>query len=173
VVYGVRLLEACQELGIETDLMVSPAAEQILKFELNKKLEDLQKLATRSHKHDDLAAPISSGSVPTDGMIIAPCSMKTLGALASGVTADLTSRAADVTLKQGRRLVLVPRETPLNLIHIENMAKLERAGAVILPAMPAFYHKPNNVKGLVDFIVGKILDIFDIEHELYQRWRGY
>ncbi len=173
VTYGVRLLEVCQELGIETDLIVSPAAEQILKFELNKKVEDLQKLATRSHKHDDLAAPISSGSVPTDGMIIAPCSMKTLGALASGATADLISRAGDVTLKQGRHLVLVPRETPLNLIHIENMAKLERAGAVILPAMPAFYHKPSDIKGLVDFIVGKILDVLGIKHELYQRWGGY
>ena len=173
VTYGVRLLEVCQELGIETDLIVSPAAEQILKFELGKELNDLRRIATRTYKHNDLAAPISSGSVPINGMIIVPCSMKTLGALASGTTADLISRAADVTLKQGRRLVLVPRETPLNIIHIENMLKLGRAGAVILPAMPAFYHRPKNMKGLVNFIVGKILDVFGIEHELYQRWGGH
>lgn len=172
VAYGVRLLEVCRKLGIETDLIVSSAAEQILKFELGKRLDDLREMATRIYKHDDLAAPISSGSVPTDGMIIVPCSTKTLGALASGVTADLISRAADVTLKQERRLVLVPRETPLNIIHIENMLKLGRSGAVILPAMPAFYHKPKDIKGLVDFIVGKILDIFGIKHKLYRRWEG-
>lgn len=173
VIYGVRLLEVCRELGIETDLIVSQAAERILELGVGKTFDDLQKLATRNHLPTDLAAPLASGSVPTDGMVIVPCSMKTLGALASGVTADLISRAADVTLKQNRPLVLVPRETPLNLIHLENMVKLSRAGAIMLPAMPAFYHRPKDISGLVDFIVGKILDVLKIEHQLYQRWRGY
>ncbi len=172
VIYGVRLLEVCKELGIETDLIVSPAAGQILKLELDKAPDDLKKLATRSYPHDDLAAPISSGSVSTDGMVIAPCSMKTLGSIASGVTSDLISRAADVTLKQERPLILVPRETPLNLIHLENMVRLKRAGATILPAMPAFYHDPRDISDLVDFVVGKVLDILRVEHKLYQRWQG-
>jgi 4-hydroxy-3-polyprenylbenzoate decarboxylase len=173
VVYGVRLLEACGQLGIETDLIVSQAAEYLLKSETGKSAEDLQRLATRSFSPTDLAAPLASGSVPTDGMVIAPCSMKTLGAIASGYAADLITRAADVTLKQNRPLLLVPRETPLNMIHLENMVKLRRAGATILPAMPAFYHKPKDIPGLVDFIVGKILDVLKVEHQLYQRWRGH
>jgi len=173
VIYGVRLLEVCHQLGIETDLIISQAAERILKHELGKSAEDLRKLATRSCSPADLTAPLASGSVLTDGMVIAPCSMKTLGAIASGYAADLIARAADVALKQNRPLVLVPRETPLNLIHLENMAKLRRAGAIILPAMPAFYHKPRDIAGLVDFIVGKILDVLKVEHQLYQRWRGY
>lgn len=173
VVYGTRLLEVCKELKIETELIVSHAAEIILKLELGKSVEELQELATRSYSSDDLAAPLASGSYRTDGMVIAPCSMKTLGAIASGVTADLISRAADVTLKQNRPLVLVPRETPLNLIHLENMVKLRRAGAIILPACPAFYHKPKNISDLVNFIVGRILDVLGVEHQLYQRWQGY
>jgi 4-hydroxy-3-polyprenylbenzoate decarboxylase len=173
VVYGVRLLEVCSQLGIETDLIVSQAAEYLLKNEMGKSVEDLQRLATRSFSPSDLSAPLASGSVPTDGMVIVPCSMKTLGALASGYAAELITRAADVALKQNRPLVLVPRETPLNLIHLENMVKLKEAGATVLPAMPAFYHEPRDIPGLVDFIVGKILDILKVEHQLYQRWRGH
>ncbi len=173
VVYGARLIGACKELNIETDLVVSRAAETILKFELGKSVEELWGLATRGYSPDDLAAPPASGSYLVDGMVIVPCSMKTLGAIASGVTADLISRAADVTLKQNRPLVLAPRETPLNLIHLENMAKLRRAGATILPAAPAFYHKPKAIPDLVDFIVGRILDVLGVEHQLYQRWQGY
>ena len=172
VVYGVRLLEVCRQLGIETDLVVSAAAELLLKLELGKSADELRKLATRSYSPDDLTAPIASGSVRTDGMVIAPCSMKTLGAVASGVADNLIARAADVTLKEGRPLVLVPRETPLNLIHIENMARLKRAGATILPAMPAFYNKPKTVSELIDFIVGRVLDILGVEHQLYKRWQG-
>jgi 4-hydroxy-3-polyprenylbenzoate decarboxylase len=173
VVYGARLLGACRELNIETDLIVSRAAETIVKLELGKSVEDLQKLATRTYSPDELAAPPASGSYRTDGMVVAPCSMKTLGAIANGVTADLISRAADVTLKQNRSLVLVPRETPFNLIHLENMIKLKRAGATILPAAPAYYHKPEKISDLVDFIVGRILDVLGVEHKLYQRWQGY
>ena len=173
VIYGVRLLEVCSQLGIEIDLIVSQAADYLLKNETGKSAEDLRKLATRSYSPADLTAPLASGSVPTDGMVIVPCSMKTLGAIASGYAADLITRAADVALKQNRPLLLVPRETPLNLIHLENMVKLRRAGATILPAMPAFYHKPKDTAGLVDFIVGKILDVLKVEHQLYQRWRSH
>ena len=173
VVYGMRLLEVCEKLDIETDLIVSQAAEIVLKIELGKTIDELRELATRNYSPDDLVAPPASGSYPIDAMAIVPCSMKTLGAIASGVTADLVTRAADIMLKEGRPLVLVPRETPLNLIHLENMLKLRRAGATILPAMPAFYHKPKSIPDLVDFIVGRILDVLGVEHQLYQRWRGY
>ena len=172
VIYGVRLLEVCKKLGIETDLIVSRAAEQILKLELDKKVGELRKLATRSYPPEDLTAPLASGSYPVDAMVVVPCSVKTLGAVASGVTADLIARAADVTLKEGRPLVLVPRETPLNLIHLENMVKLRRAGAMILPAAPAFYHGPQKIQDLVDFIVGRVLDTLGVEHRLYRRWEG-
>ena len=172
-VYGMRLLEVCKQLDIETDLIVSQAAETILKLELDKTVDELRKLATRSYSPDDLAAPPASGSYLVDGMTIVPCSMKTLGAIASGAANDLIARAADVMLKQGRPLVVVPRETPLNLIHLENMTKLRRAGATILPAMPAFYHKPKAIPDLVDFIVGRILDVIGVEHKLYRRWQGY
>ena len=172
VIYGVRLLEACRKLGIETDLIVSQAAEKLLELELDKTIKDIRKLATRNYSQDDLAAPLASGSVKTDGMVIAPCSMKTLGAIASGIADNLITRAADVTLKEGRPLVLVPRETPLNLIHLENMVKLKLAGATILPAMPGFYHEPKEISELIDFIVGKILDVLGVEHKLYRRWQG-
>ena len=172
VIYGVRLLEACRKLGVETDLIVSQAAEKLLELELGKTIKDIRKLATRNYSQDDIAAPLASGSVKTDGMVIAPCSMKTLGAIASGIADNLITRAADVTLKEGRPLVLVPRETPLNLIHLENMVKLKRAGATILPAMPGFYHKPKEILELIDFIVGRILDVLGVEHKLYRRWQG-
>jgi 4-hydroxy-3-polyprenylbenzoate decarboxylase len=172
VVYGARLLEVCRQFDIETDLIASKAAGTIVKLELGKSVEEIQKLATRTYSPDELAAPPASGSYRTDGMVIAPCSMKTLGAIASGVTADLISRAADVTLKQNRPLVLVPRETPLNLIHLENMSRLKRAGATILPAAPAFYHEPTTISDLVDFIIGRVLDVLNVEHQLYQRWQG-
>lgn len=171
-VYGVRFLEACRDLNIETDLIVSPAAEEIMSFEIDENLEDIRRLARGSYGYGELDAAIASGSTRTDGMVIIPCSMKTLGAVASGVSDNLVTRSADVTLKEGRPLVLVPRETPLNLIHLENMAKLNRAGATILPAMPGFYHDPQTIEDLVDFIVGKVLDQFGVEHQLYQRWKS-
>lgn len=172
VIYGARLLKACRELGTETYLIVSPAAEEIMGFELDDSLDDLLSMATRTYEYDDLSAPPSSGSVKTDGMIIAPCSMKTMGSIANGVTSNLITRAADVTLKESRRLVLVPRETPLSLIHLESMAKLKRAGATILPAAPGFYHDPKSIEELVDFVVGRILEQFGIEHRLYEPWKG-
>jgi len=170
--YSLRLLEMCQKFKIETELIMSKNADDLLRLELGKTPEDLQKLATRSYPPDDLEAPPSSGSYPTDGMVIIPCSMKTLGEIANGISHDLITRAADVTLKQNRKLVLVPRETPLNLIHLENMTKLKQAGAVILPAAPAFYIKPEKISDMVDFIVGRVLEMFGVEHKLYPRWVG-
>ncbi len=170
--YSLKLLETCKKLRIETELIMSKNADNLLKLELGKSPKDLQKLATRSYLPDDLEAPPSSGSHPTDGMVIVPCSMKTLGEVANGISHDLITRAADVTLKQNRTLVLVPRETPLNLIHLENMAKLKHAGATILPAAPAFYTKPEKISDMVDFIVGRILEMFGVDHKLYPRWVG-
>lgn len=170
--YGLRFLEACQRLGIETELIISKNGQRMLELELEKTAADLHRLATRHYSPDDLEAPPSSGSHPIDGMVVIPCSMKTLGEIANGISHDLITRAADVTLKQNRRLVLVPRETPLSLIHLENMAKLGRAGAIILPAAPAFYIKPEKITDLVDFIVGRVLEMFGIDHDLYPRWAG-
>lgn len=171
VIYGARFLEACKKLNIETDLIISPSAEEIMDFEITEDLDYIRSLALRNYDYDELDAEISSGSANTDGMIIIPCSMKTLGTLASGVDNNLITRSADVTLKEGRVLVVVPRETPLNLIHLENMVKLDRAGAKILPAMPGFYHNPRDIDDLIDFIVGRVLDQFKVKHQLYRRWR--
>lgn len=172
VVYGVRLLEVLRESQVEVDLVVSSRAEPILKHEAEVEVGDLAKLATNFYKDDDLTAPISSGSTPFDGVVIAPCSMKSLAGVANGYSDNLILRAADVALKERRKLILVVRETPLNMIHLENMIKAARAGALIMPASPAFYHKPRQVRELVDFIVGKVLDQFEIPHSLYKRWRA-
>lgn len=124
------------------------------------------------HDIKDMAAPISSGSFMTAGMAVIPCTMGTLSGIAQGSSGNLIERAADVVLKEGRKLVVVPRETPLNAIHLENMLKLSHAGAKILPAMPAFYHKPQSVEDLADFVAGKTLDLLGIEHDLFRRWDG-
>ena len=131
----------------------------------------MEALADRAYAPEDLGAAVSSGSFQTLGMVVMPCSMRTLGAIASGVTSDLVSRAADVCLKERRRLVLVPRESPLNLIHIRNMETVTLAGAVVLPPMPAFYHGPKTIDDLLAHTVGKVLDQFAIEHSLYRRWQ--
>ncbi|MCL7402489.1 MAG: UbiX family flavin prenyltransferase [Thaumarchaeota archaeon] len=170
VVYAKRLLEVLKEKNIESHVIVSRAAEIIIKHELDMERADFEKLGRYCYREDEVDAPLASGSFKTDGMIIIPCSLKTLAGIASGYTDNLILRAADVTLKEKRKLVLVPRETPLNAIHLRNMLELARIGVVILPAMPAFYHKPKSINELVDFIVGKILDIFGIEHDLFRRW---
>lgn len=172
IIYGQKLLETCKELEIETDLIVSPVAEEIMEFELDKNLNHFKNLAYRFYPHDKLEAPVASGSVKTEGMAIVPCSMKTLGSIANGISDNLITRAADVCLKEERKLVLVPRETPLNSIHLENMRKLKRAGGTLLPAAPAFYDA-QSIDDLVKFIVGKILEQFNIEHNLYQSWSGF
>lgn len=168
---GIALLRALHDLGtVETHLVVSNGAVQTLKLEADTDIGSVAELADTVYEIGDLAAAISSGSFRTIGMAVVPCSMRTLAAIATGNTTDLLTRAADVTLKERRPLVLVPRETPLNLIHIRNMETVTLAGATVLPPMPAFYHRPRSIDDLVDHIAGKVLDQFGIEHDLFTRW---
>jgi polyprenyl P-hydroxybenzoate/phenylacrylic acid decarboxylase-like protein len=157
---------------IETHLVVSRGAEQTIRLEMNATRQDFEGLADVVYQPDDLGAAISSGSFRTMGMIIAPCSMKTLAAIASGASADLLSRAADVCLKERRTLVLATRETPLNLIHLRNMETVTLAGAIVAPPVPAFYHHPRTIDDLLNQSVGKMLDQFGIAHQLFTRWAG-
>ena len=172
VIYSKRLLEELQNKKIETHLVVSQAAKKIIKFEFESSEKKIEELASFVHEIDDWSCPIVSGSFKTDGMIIIPCSMKTLAGIANGFATNVILRAADVCLKEKRKLIIVPRETPLNSIHLKNMLELSNQGGYILPAMPAFYHKPKNIDDLIDFIVGRILDLLNIEHSLYQRWNN-
>jgi 4-hydroxy-3-polyprenylbenzoate decarboxylase len=169
-VYGIRALECLKSAGAETHLILTSAAQETIRLETDFKIPDVERLATKVYGIDDLTAAVSSGSFRTDGMVVIPCSMKTLSGVANGYSDNLLLRAADVTLKERRPLVLVARETPLSLIHLENMAAVTRAGAVVLPAMPAFYHRPNTVDAIVDQIVGKVLDTLGVEHELFKSW---
>ena len=160
------------ESGYKARLVMTPSAELNLGIETGRPVESVKELAAACDNYGDLAAPISSGSFPTAGMIVAPCSIRTLSDIANCNTHNLLSRAADVTLKEGRKLVLCPRETPLHKGHLRLMAQAADMGAVILPPMPAFYHKPQSVADIVDQTVGKILDQFAIPHELFKRWGG-
>lgn len=169
VIYGRRLLEVLKEKDVEVHLVVSESARIVVEHELGG-LQNLEGLAEHVYNPGDLVAPLTSGSFRVDGMVIVPASMKTIAAIASGYSSNLITRAADVQLKERRLLVIVPRETPLNAIHLENMAKLSFLGAIILPAMPGFYHRPKTIQDLVDFIVGKILDQLGIDIDLYTRW---
>jgi len=171
-IYGVRALQALRDLKVETHLVMTDAALETLRLETDFRKSDVVRLATEVYRQDDIASKIASGSFATGGMLVIPCSMKTLAGIASGYSDNLLLRAADVTVKERRRLVLVVRETPLSLIHIENMATVTRAGATVLPAMPAFYQRPKSVGALVDQVVGKALDILGIEQHLSERWNG-
>lgn len=170
VIYGLRTLEILHSLKIETHVVVSQWGEKNIEIETDKTIEYVRSLATAFYGNDSLAAPISSGSFLHSGMVIVPCSMKTLASIANGYDETLISRAAGVTLKESRLLVVVPRETPLSRIHLQNMLKLAEAGAVILPAMPGFYHKPTSLQDMVDHLVGKIIDQFNIRNNLSRRW---
>jgi 4-hydroxy-3-polyprenylbenzoate decarboxylase len=185
--YALRLLRALLDTGHEVHLVISPAGETILQVESGIKLgktlrekavaiaaaiETEKPEALRVFDPQNLAAPISSGSFACAGMVIVPCSTGTLGRIANGISSNLIERAADVMLKERRPLVVVPRETPLNEIQLRNMLALRQAGADILPAMPAFYHKPRNISDLVDMIVGRVLDRLGVENELFHRWGG-
>lgn len=179
-IYGVRLTETLLSLGYSVHLVVSNAGWRVFKEELGFNASDREGFLNRQfsgypgslHYHPvaDIGASIASGSFRTEGMIIMPCSMGTLSAVAHGSSDNLMTRAADVMLKEGRPLVLVPRETPLHAIHLENMLKLSRLGVKLIPAMPAFYFGPRSMDDLVDFMVGKVLDSLGIEHSLFRRW---
>lgn len=170
VIYGTKTLEALYNLKIETHLVLSEWGEKNIKYETSNTIDYVKSLATRHYDINNMAAAISSGSFLTDGMIIVPCSMKTLSSIANGYDDNLISRAATVAIKESRKLVVVPRETPLSRIHLENMLKLSQIGAIVLPAMPGFYHKPNSIDDLIDHIVGKILDQFNIGQNMFRRW---
>ena len=173
VIYGIRLLEVLSEINdIETHLVISEAAEITIKQETDYTQENIQRLADHTYDIRDIAAPISSGSFRTDGMIIVPCSVKTMSAISNSYNENLMIRAGDVTLKERRKLVLVVRESPLHLGHLRSMERLTEMGAVILPPVPAFYTRPKIIQEIIDYTVGKVLDIFDIEHNLFQRWSG-
>jgi 4-hydroxy-3-polyprenylbenzoate decarboxylase len=171
-ILGVRLLETLKSSGIETHLVVSKWGARTLIHETSVTLERLKDLSTATYPEGDQAAPISSGSFVTEGMIVVPCSMRSLAAIAQGNSQNLVHRAADVVLKERRKLVLVVRETPLSDIHLENMLRLSRMGAVILPPVPAFYLHPRNLDEVVDHIVMRMLDQFSIHTELARRWDG-
>lgn len=169
-IYGIRLLEELHNSKVEVHLIVSDSAKKILEHETKYTFNNLKKKANFCYNNNDMFAPPASGSFQLDAMVVAPCSMKTLSAIANGYSDTLTSRAASCFLKEERKLVLVIRETPLDLPGIKNMQSAKQAGATILPAMPGFYHKPKKIDDLVDFVVGKILDQLKIEHSLFKRW---
>jgi 4-hydroxy-3-polyprenylbenzoate decarboxylase len=172
-IYGIRLLEVLREVpGLETHLIVSRAAKRTLVEETDHTVRDVEGLATRVYDDRDIGAALASGSFRTAGMVIAPCSIKTLSALANSHADTLITRAGDVTLKEGRPLVVVVRETPLHVGHLRQMLALAEMGAVILPPVPAFYHRPKTVRDLVDHTVGRVLDRMGIAHGLVPEWTG-
>jgi 4-hydroxy-3-polyprenylbenzoate decarboxylase len=171
-IYAVRLLQILQNTDIETHLIVSKAAAITIKHETEYKLSQVQELADVVYNIDDIAACISSGSYNTMGMIILPCSVKTMSQIATGVTSELLSRAADVVLKERRKLVLAVRETPFHLGHLRNMVALAEMGAIISPPVPAFYHKPKDIDDIINHTIGRLLDIFNIEANMVRRWNG-
>ena len=174
VIYGVRLLEVLSSMGdIETHLIISEAGEMNIRHEIDQKLENIKKLASFSYDIKDIGAPPASGSFQRDGMVIAPCTIKTMSALANSYTDNLLLRTGDVTLKEQKKLVLLVRETPLHLGHLRNMERLCEMGAIIMPPVPAFYHKPKTIQDIVDQTIGKTLDLLGIKHDLFQRWSGF
>jgi flavin prenyltransferase len=171
-IYGVRLLELLRACKVEAHLIVSRAAQMTLACETSLKLADVERLATVVYSNSDLGAACSSGSFPTRGMVIAPCSIKTMSEIATGNTANLISRAADVVLKERRRLVLMLREAPLHIGHIRNMATVTEAGGIIYPPVPAFYALPKSIEDMVDHTLARVLDLFDIDTGKIRRWTG-
>jgi 4-hydroxy-3-polyprenylbenzoate decarboxylase len=171
--YAIRLLEILQDLGIETHLIISKWALQTLKYETDLTEQQIRGLATVNYTFKDMSAPPSSGSFQHDGMIVVPCTMKTLGAVACGTGDDLISRSAEVTLKEDRKLVMVVRETPLRACHLENMLSLRNENAIIFPPVPAFYTKPRNIAEIVDQSVGRMLDCLHIHSDGFKRWNGF
>ena len=169
-IYGLSLLKALKELNVETHLVVSTMGEYVMNHECGVSLEELKNLASYYHDNKDFAAPISSGSFKVDKTIVVPCSMKTLASVANGFSDSLISRACDVSLKEGRKVILVPRETPLSSIHLENMLKLSRMGVTIFPPAPGFYNMPETLEDIVLNMTGRLLDMLDIDNNLIKRW---
>jgi len=171
-IYGIELLKALKAAQVETHLVISKSAQIIIAHETEYTPAQVHALADHFYSSQDMAARISSGSFKTMGMIVAPCSMRTLAEIATGNTTTLLTRATDVILKERRKLVLLPRETPLHSIHIRNMLTLSDMGTIIAPPVPAFYSKPNSIDEMVQHTVGRVLDLFEIEHDLVKRWDG-
>lgn len=172
-IYGIRLLQVLKDVDdIETHVIVSRGAKVTMELEAGIKPEEVEKLADFLHSPENLAASVSSGSFKTEGMIVAPCSMKSLSMIAHSIDDNLLVRAADVTLKERRKLVLIPRETPLHLGHLRAMLAVTEMGGVILPPVPSFYHRPQTIQDIVDQTIGKALDQFGICHRLFDRWTG-
>ncbi len=171
VIYGVRLLEMLREVGVPTHLVMSRSAEITLAHETELKVAEVRALATVAHAIGDIAASIASGSFRTRGMVVAPCSIRSMAEIATGVTSNLLTRAADVTLKERRRLVLMVRETPLHTGHLRAMTQVSEMGAIVAPPVPAFYARPGSIAEMVDHTVGRVLDLFDIDAGMVRRWR--
>ncbi len=169
-IYGIRLLEILKEKKIETHLIITSTTEKIILQETSYSIKEVKRLASTVYQNKDLDAPISSGSFKTDGMVVIPCSIKSLSGIAHSYNENLLTRAADVTLKERRKLVLVVRETPLHQGHIELMLHASRTGAILFPPMPAFYFQPKTIDDLINQTVGKVLDLFGVDHDLFERW---
>lgn len=171
-IYGIRLIEVLKKAGCEIHAVVSEHGCQVLEYECGVTQEMIREKVDFLHDIKNIGACIASGSFKTDAMIVVPCSMRTVASIANGIADNLLIRAADVMLKEGRKLILVPRETPLNAIHLANMLKLSQLGVRIVPASPGFYHRPTTINDLTNMMVGKICDTIDIDHDLFPRWQG-
>jgi len=171
-IYAIRLLEELRTREIETHVVVSRWGEVTITEETDYTVEQVKSLATKVYREDDLAAVLSSGSFRNNGMVVVPCSMKTLSGIANGYADDLMTRAADVAIKENRKLILMVRETPLNPIHLENMLKLSRLGVTIMPPVPAFYSLPKSIDDIINHTVGRILDQLGLENQLFRRWES-
>jgi len=171
-IYSIRLLEVLKEAGWEIHCVVSEPGWQVLEYECNITKQDMIGKVDFLHDINNIAACIASGSFKTDAMVVVPCSMRTLGGIANGIADNLLGRAADVMLKEGRKLILVPRETPFSAIHLGNMLKLAQLGVRIVPACPGFYHRPTNLQEVIDMMVGKVCDTIGVDHDLFTRWQG-
>lgn len=171
-IYAYRLIQVLADSGIEVHFVASKAGLEVLEYECGLAMVQLTQMVHKIYDVNRIDSAIASGSFPCESMVIVPCSMKTLGSLANGIAGNLLTRAADVTLKEGRKLVLVTRETPVHAIHLENMLKLSHAGARIVPACPGFYHRPQTIEELVDMLVGKICDTLNVDNDLFERWTG-
>lgn len=170
--YGIRMLEVLKKLEIETHLIITPWGRKIIEYETDLSINKVEKLASFVYNDTDLSSNPSSGSFKLDGMVIIPCSMNTLANISSGYASTLLTRVADVSIKEGRKMILVPRETPLSPIHLNNMNELAKIGVTILPAMPGFYTKPKSINDMINHIIGKVLDQLNIKHDLYKPWES-